>query len=82
MWQSILRPLAHIHVPGPIVRVDLRARSPAMEQVATMDDRPCDMELDRTYVGVLFRLFYCPRTHDLPFSDVALTFYVSGRLYL
>ena len=25
-----------------------------MEQVGTMDDRPCYMKLDRTYVGVLF----------------------------
>lgn len=53
-----------------------------MEQVATMDDRPCDMELDCTYVGVLFRSLYCPRTHNLPFSDVSVTFYVSGRLDL
>ena len=51
-----------------------------MEQVAAMDDRPCDMELDRTHVSVLFCWFYCSRSHDQPFSDVALTFYVSGRL--
>jgi hypothetical protein len=52
--QSLVREpaLACLHVSGSIVRVVLRARSPSMEQVAAMDDRPCHMELDRTRVSI------------------------------
>ena len=50
-----------------------------MEQVATMDDCPCDMELDRTHVRRCSTSLYCSTIHNLPFSDVTLTFYVSGR---